>query len=141
MTRTATQLDAEKTAIQKKDSPLGPDKLQEEYDKVSARLPGESAEAAAAQNLRAEGQALATAISTFVTASVSAGGRGSAPVVRAAHGEVLSKTGTAILYAQIIAAGDDQFLSDPHPQHMEQPDRPDRRVCLAGALARPGRGL
>lgn len=106
-----TELDAELTAIQKKDSPLNPDKLQEEYDQVSARLPGESAKAAAAQNLLAEGQALATAVSTFVTAAVSApAGGGPAPVVRAAHGEVLSKTGTAILYAQIIAAGDDQVL-------------------------------
>lgn len=59
----------------------------------------------------AEGQALAAVISAFVTGAVSAPAAGGpAPVTRAAHGEVLSKAGTAILYAQVIAAGDDQVL-------------------------------
>jgi hypothetical protein len=35
---------------------------------------------------------------------------GPAPVSRAAHGELLSKDGTAVLYVQVIAAGDDQVL-------------------------------
>ena len=35
---------------------------------------------------------------------------GPPPVARAAHGEALSKPGTALVYAQVIAAGDDQIL-------------------------------
>lgn len=119
-----TKLAADQAAIQKGPSP-GPaklqaesatpqeqyDKLQEQYDEVSGRMPGESEQAAAAQNLLTEGQALAAEISTFVTSAVNPPASGGpAPVVRAAHGELLSKTGTAILYAQIIAAGDDQVL-------------------------------
>jgi hypothetical protein len=105
-----SELDAEQTASQKGSSPDS-GKLQEEYDKVSARLPGESDEAAEAQNLLAEGQALAAAITAFVTGALSTPVTGGpAPVTRAAHGERLSKDGTAILYAQVIAAGDDQVL-------------------------------
>jgi hypothetical protein len=113
------RLDAQLTAAQK-DPPAAPDgkgsapasgKQQEEYDEVSNRLPRESGEAAVAQNLLAVGQALATAVSTFVTTTMSAPTAGGpAPVARAAHGEALSKDGTAILYAQVIAAGDDQVL-------------------------------
>jgi hypothetical protein len=105
-----TGLDAELTAIQK-GSPLDPAALRKEYDEVSARLPGESEEAAAAQNVLAEGQALASAIMAFVSAAVTAPTAGGpAPVTRAAHGELLTKDGTALLYAQVIAAGDDQVL-------------------------------
>jgi hypothetical protein len=105
-----TELDAELTAVQK-GSPLDPAALRAEYDKVSARLPGESEDAAAAQNLLSEGQALANAITAFVSAAVTAPTAGGpAPVTRAAHGELLSKDGTALLYAQVIAAGDDQVL-------------------------------
>lgn len=105
-----TELDAELTAIQK-GSPLDPAALRKEYDEVSARLPGESEEAAAAQNVLAEGQALANAITAFVSAAVTAPTAGGpAPVTRAAHGELLAKDGTALLYAQVIAAGDDQVL-------------------------------
>jgi hypothetical protein len=105
-----TELDAELTAVQK-GSPLDPAGLRKEYDEVSARLPGESEEAAAAQNVLAEGQALAAAITAFVSGAVSAPAAGGpVPVVRAAHGEVLRKDGTALLYAQVIAAGDDQVL-------------------------------
>jgi hypothetical protein len=113
------RLDAQLTAAQK-DTPSAPDgkgsasasgKQQEEYDEVSNRLPAESGDAAVAQNLLAAGQALATAVSTFVTTTMSAPTAGGpAPVARAAHGEALSKDGTAILYAQVIAAGDDQVL-------------------------------
>lgn len=105
-----TELDAELTAVQK-GSPLDPVGLRKEYDEVSARLPGESEKAAAAQNLLAEGQALAAAITAFVSGAVSAPAVGGpVPVIRAAHGELLSKDGTALLYAQVIAAGDDQVL-------------------------------
>jgi hypothetical protein len=84
---------------------------QGEYDEICNRLPAESGEAAVAQNLLAVGQALATAVSTFVTTTMSApAAGGAAPVARAAHGEALSKDGTAILYAQVIEAGDDQVL-------------------------------
>ena len=113
------RLDAQLTAAQK-DPPSAPNgkgsaqasgKQQEEYDEISNRLPGENGEAAVAQNLLAVGQALATAVSTFVTTTMSAPTAGGpAPVARAAHGEALTKDGTAILYAQVIAAGDDQVL-------------------------------
>jgi hypothetical protein len=113
------RLDAQLTAAQK-DPPSAPDgkgsapasgKQQEEYDEICSRLPAESGEAAVAQNLLAAGQALALAVSTFVTTTMSAPAAGGlAPVARAAHGEALSKDGTAILYAQVIAAGDDQVL-------------------------------
>jgi hypothetical protein len=64
-----------------------------------------------AQNLVTAGQALATAINAFVTAAMSAPAAGGPPpVARAAHGEVLTEAGTALLYAQVIAAGDDQVL-------------------------------
>jgi hypothetical protein len=105
-----TELAAELTAVQK-GSPLDPAALRAEYDKVSARLPGESEEAAAARNLLSEGQALANGITAFVSAAVTAPTAGGpAPVTRAAHGELLSKDGTVLLYAQVIAAGDDQVL-------------------------------
>lgn len=105
-----TEIDAELTAVQK-GSPLDPAALRKEYDEVSARLPGESAEAAAAQNLLTEGQALAAAITAFVSGAVSAPAPGGpVPVIRAAHGELLTKDGTALLYAQVVAAGDDQVL-------------------------------
>lgn len=113
------RLDAHLTAAQK-DSPPAPDgkgsppassEQQEEYDKVSNRLPPESGEAAVAQNLLTVGQALATAVSTFLATTMSAPTAGGpTPVDRASHGEALSKDGTAILYAQVIAAGDDQVL-------------------------------
>jgi hypothetical protein len=113
------RLDAQLTAAQKdppsapggKGSALTSDRQQKDYDDVSNRLPRESGEAAVAQNLLAVGQALATAVSTFVTTTMSAPTAGGpAPVARAAHGEALSKDRTAILYAQVIAAGDDQVL-------------------------------
>lgn len=105
-----TELDAELTAVQK-GSPLDAGKLQTEYAEVSARLPGESDEAAAAQSLLTEGQALAAAVTAFVAGALSSPAAGGpAPVIRAAHGELLSKDGTAVLYAQVIAAGDDQVL-------------------------------
>jgi hypothetical protein len=113
------RLDAQLAAAQKdspaatagKGAPPASGTQQQEYDDVSGRLPGESGEAAVAQNLLAAGQALATAVSTFVTTAMSAPATGGpAPVVRAAHGEALTRDGTAILYAQVIAAGDDQVL-------------------------------
>jgi hypothetical protein len=113
------RLDAQLAAAQKdpppapdgKGSTSAPGEQQEEYDEICNRLPAESGKAAVAQNLLAVGQALATAVSTFVTTTMSApAAGGSAPVARAAHGEALSKDGTAILYAQVIAAGDDQVL-------------------------------
>jgi hypothetical protein len=117
-----TRLDAQLTAGRKDSSPAAEGKgsspasgnQQEEYDEVSNRLPAESGEAAVAQNLLAVGQALATAVSTFVTTAMSAPTAGGPPpVARAAHGEALSKDGTAILYAQVIVAGDDQVLRQP----------------------------
>ena len=106
-----TELAAEKKTAMEKGAPLDPAKPQQEYDEVSEQLPGKSGDAAAAQNVLAEGQALVTAINAFVTAALSAPAAGGPPpVARAAHGEVLSKTGTALLYAQVIAAGDDQTL-------------------------------
>jgi hypothetical protein len=106
-----TELAAEKKTAMEKGAPLDPTKPQQEYDEISERLPGESGAAARAQNLLAEGQALVTAINAFVTAAVSAPAAGGPPpVARAAHGEVLTKTGTALLFAQVIAAGDDLTL-------------------------------
>jgi hypothetical protein len=56
-------------------------------------------------------RALANGITAFVSAAVTAPTAGGpAPVTRAAHGELLSKDGTVLLYAQVIAAGDDQVL-------------------------------
>lgn len=77
--------------------------------------PAKPREAAAAQNLLAQGQTLATAIGAFLTGAVSATAGGLASVIRAAHGEVLNKNSTAILYAQVIAGGHDQVPApDPH---------------------------
>jgi hypothetical protein len=105
-----TELDAEQTAAQKGSSP-GPGELEKEYDRICERLPGENDGAAAAQNTLTEGQALATAVSTFITSAMSAPtSGGSSPAVHASHGEMLSKAGTALLYGQVIAAGDDQIL-------------------------------
>ena len=85
--------------------------LENKRDEVANRLTSESGSAAQAQNLVTAGQALATAINAFVTAAVSAPAAGGLPpVAHAARGEVLSKPGTALLYAQVIAAGDDQIL-------------------------------
>jgi hypothetical protein len=119
-----TVLDAELVAMLKgsssdpgklqKDSPPDPGKLQtlrNEVKKVSDDLNRESGGAAVALNLSTAGQALATAINAFVTAAVTAPAAGGLPpVAHAARGEVLSKPGTALLYAQVIAAGDDQIL-------------------------------
>ena len=103
--------DVSSTAPDEKGSPPVPGKQQEEYDEVSNRLPPESGEAAAAQNHLGAGQALATAVNTFVTTAMGAPTAGGpAPVARAAHGEALSKDGTAILYAKVIAAGNEQVL-------------------------------
>jgi hypothetical protein len=86
-------------------------KLENERDEVANRLTRESGPAAQAQNLVTAGQALATAVNAFVTAAVSAPAAGGLPpAARAARGEVLSQPGTALLYAQVIAAGDDQIL-------------------------------
>jgi hypothetical protein len=86
-------------------------KLDQEYDDICKRLPDESGTAADAQNLLAEGQALVAAINAFVASAMSAPAAGGpAPVARAAHGEVLSKPGIALLYVQVIAVGDDQTL-------------------------------
>ncbi len=107
-----------------KDSPPDPGKTQQDAspgpalqelennrDEVASRLTAESGPAAQAQNLVTAGQALATAVSAFVTAAVSAPAAGGLPpVAHAARGEVLSEPGTALLYAQVIAAGDDQIL-------------------------------
>jgi hypothetical protein len=85
--------------------------LENTRDEVANRLTRESSPAAQAQNLVTAGQALATAINAFVTAAISAPAAGGLPpVAHAARGEILSKPGTALLYAQIIAAGDDQIL-------------------------------
>ena len=85
--------------------------LQDTYTSVSGQLPDESSEAAEAQNLVTAGQALVTAINAFVTAAVSAPAAGGLPpIVHAARGEILKKEGTALLYAQVIAVGDDQIL-------------------------------
>ena len=104
------RLDAQLAAAQK-DPTSANGNQQKEYDEIISRLPGESGEAAVAQNLVTSGQALAAAVSAFVTATMSAPAAGGlAPVARAAHGEALGEDGTAILYAQVIAAGDDQVL-------------------------------
>jgi hypothetical protein len=104
-------LAAERKTAPEKDAPGDPTKLPGNYQDIFDKLPGKSSAAAMAQNILAEGQALATAISAFVTAAVSAPAAGGLPpAARAAHGEVLSEEGTALLYAQVIAAGDDQIL-------------------------------
>ena len=103
--------DEKKIALDKKPPLEDPDKLQQQYDGVFQKLPGKSGDAARAQNVLAEGQALAAAISAFVAAAMSAPAAGGPPpAARAAHGEVLSEEGTALLYAQVVAAGDDQIL-------------------------------
>jgi hypothetical protein len=86
--------------------------LENQRDVVANRLTtSESGQAAQAQNLVTAGQALATAISAFITAAVSAPAAGGLPpLAHATRGEVLSEPGTALLYAQVIAAGDDQIL-------------------------------
>jgi hypothetical protein len=85
--------------------------LENQRDEVANRLTSESGPAAQAQNLATAGQALATAINAFVTAAVSPPAAGGLPpVAHAARGEVLSTPGIALLYAQVIAAGDDQIL-------------------------------
>lgn len=83
----------------------------QEYEKIAARLPGESNEAAAAEHHLAEGHALAAAITAFVAGAMSTPAKGGpALITQAAHGERLNEDGTAILYAKVIAAGDDQVL-------------------------------
>lgn len=85
--------------------------LEDKRDEVASRLNSESGLAAQAQSLVTAGQALVTAINAFVTAAVSApAAAGLPPVAHAARGEVLSEPGSALLYAQVIAAGDDQIL-------------------------------
>jgi len=111
-----TELADEKKTVLEKNPSQDLDKppysqLQDTYKSVSGHLPDESGEAAEAQNLVTAGQALATAINAFVTAAVSAPAAGGLPpVAHAARGEVFSKPRTALLYAQVIAAGDDQIL-------------------------------